>query len=327
MPGGPPEHGLPPRFRAAPPRPLSSGPEWAPAGASAGTDAPAKINLFLRILAREEGGFHCIETVFCGISLADRVEVTIGSESGIRLEVTGSVETGPPSQNLAVRAAEAFLGRLGKDRPLLIRLRKRTPAGAGLGGGSSDAAAVLRLLDRLHPAALSREQLLEIAAELGSDVPFFLAESPLALAWSRGERLLELPSLPARPLLIVHPPEPLPTPEAYTAFSARRGSYRPRPRIVFLSELAEWERVAAAAHNDFEEVAAERIPRVGEALRRLRRAGAIVALLSGSGSAVFGLFRSVEERDLAAAGFEKDELEPVSAETLEEWPTIETTSV
>ncbi|MBA2244718.1 MAG: 4-(cytidine 5'-diphospho)-2-C-methyl-D-erythritol kinase, partial [Gemmatimonadetes bacterium] len=165
--------------------------------------APAKINLWLRILAREESGYHSLETLFCAVSLADTVRISRAPE--LVFEVEGEIEVGPPERNLCVRAAERFYREMGRTPEVRIELVKRIPSAAGLGGGSSDAAATLRALNTLHGGPMPSDMLLQMGSELGSDVPFFLCGSPLALAWGRGERLLALPPLPPRPVLIAHP--------------------------------------------------------------------------------------------------------------------------
>lgn len=261
--------------------------------------APAKVNLRLHILAREAGGHHALETVFCALALADDVLVRRAGP-GVALAVEGDVDTGPPERNLARRAALAYHDALGEAPAVAIRLRKAIPSAAGMGGGSSDAAAVLRALDALHGAPLGRDALLQLAIGLGADVPFFLAGSALALAWGRGERLLPLPPLPARPVLVVHPGEAMPTAEAFAAVAAARGeAYRPVAARLDPAALASWEGVAAVAGNDFEAVVAPRIPLVPRALDALRAAGATVARLAGSGSSVFGVFPDARARDAA----------------------------
>jgi 4-diphosphocytidyl-2-C-methyl-D-erythritol kinase len=285
--------------------------------------APAKLNLRLVILAREAAGFHQLETLFCAVDLADDVEVATaaaddgaeddagaGDAGAIALVVDGA-DLGPPERNLAWRAAAAFraAARLDPALRIRIRLRKRIPAGAGLGGGSSDAAAVLRALDRLHPGALAPARLLGLAAGLGSDVPFFLSGAPYALAWGRGERLLPLTPPPAAPVLLALPPFPSATPAAYRALAGARaaaaGDVGDAAAVTAVAlppaaELGRWERIAALAVNDFEPVLFPAYP----LLRRLRQAlgesGARLALLSGSGSAVFGIFDDDERRARAA---------------------------
>lgn len=266
----------------------------------AAIEAPAKVNLRLRVLAREESGFHSLETVFCAISLSDQLRIVEGGP-GIRLHVEGGGDLGPPERNLAVRAAHAFFSEVGQSPAIEISLRKHTPSAAGLGGGSSDAAAVLVALNALHGDPLPRPRLLQLGIALGSDVPFFLCGSPLALAWGRGERLLPLPPLPPRPLLVAHPGEAMPTAEAFAAIAARRGAGGGgRAFSMDPADLASWEGVERIAENDFGPVLRERIPRLGEAEERLRAAGARVVLLAGSGSSIFGVFGDDASRDAAA---------------------------
>jgi 4-diphosphocytidyl-2-C-methyl-D-erythritol kinase len=262
--------------------------------------AQAKVNLRLCILAREESGYHAVETVFCAISLADQVAVTRG-DAGIRLTVAGGIDVGPPERNLAVRAAERFHREIGSAPAVDLHLTKHIPSAAGLGGGSSDAAAVLRALNALHGGPLPRAALLQIAIELGADVPFFLCGSPLALAWGRGERLLPLPPLPPRPVLIAHPGEAMPTAEAFREVAAlRAGAYAPEASLIDPGALRSWDAIAELARNDFEPVVLRRIPALAAGLTAMREAGACIALLAGSGSSIFAIFGSAEARDGAA---------------------------
>jgi 4-diphosphocytidyl-2-C-methyl-D-erythritol kinase len=262
--------------------------------------APAKVNLRLCILSREASGFHALETVFCALELADRVRLEPGG-AGIRLTVSGEVDTGAPERNLALRAAQVYYREAGLTPALELRLEKEIPAAAGLGGGSSDAAAVLRGLDALHGGAVPRERLLQLAIGLGADVPFFLCGSPLALAWGRGERLAPLPALPARPVLVAHPGTAMPTFDAFRALAALRGDVAaPVAALLDPRALASWEGVAGLARNDFEAVVVPRIPGLRTALDSLRASGAEPALLAGSGSCVFGVFAAEPARDAAA---------------------------
>jgi 4-diphosphocytidyl-2-C-methyl-D-erythritol kinase len=282
--------------------------------------APAKVNLRLRIMAREAGGYHSLETVFCALSLADTVAVTRGG-TGVRLEMQGPVDAGPPERNLAVRAAERFYREIGEAPAIDLHLSKLIPAAAGLGGGSSDAAAVLRALNALHGDPLPRETLLQLAIELGADVPFFLCGSPLALAWGRGERLMPLPPLPSRPVLVAHPGVAMSTADAFAEVAALRGGdYAPRAGLVDLAALSSWESVAALAENDFEPVGVRRIPVLGDGLDAMRAAGARVALLAGSGSSIFGIFDSPAARDSAVAPLDALGMRTWRAETLTGMP-------
>ncbi|MBW3571515.1 MAG: 4-(cytidine 5'-diphospho)-2-C-methyl-D-erythritol kinase [Gemmatimonadetes bacterium] len=284
--------------------------------------APAKANLFLRVLAREEGGYHALETLFCALSLADTVRVRRGAP-GLRLRVEGAVDTGPAERNLCVRAAERFYAALGEAPCVDIHLTKKIPSAAGLGGGSSDGAATLRALNAVHGEPLDRAALLRMAVELGSDVPFFLCGSPLALAWSRGERLLALPPLPARPVLVAHPGVGMPTAEAFRRIAERRGGgYAPEARSLPLDALREWDGVGALAENDFEQVVAEEIPFIHLAISALRQGGASVAMMAGSGSSVFGVFESEDARDATRERMRGLRMRAWAAETLEFVPAV-----
>lgn len=290
-------------------------------------EAAAKVNLTLRVLARRADGYHSLETVFCALSLADTVRVEAADE-GVELRIDGSPPTTSVDDNLVVRAARRF--GVGDDRGLAgvrLELIKRIPAAAGLGGGSSDAAATLLALRALveetgKPGAPpDRDALLGWGAELGSDVPFFLCGSPLALAWGRGERLLALPPLPSRPVLVANPGIALPTPDAFRALAASRGdAYAPPAAAIDLEELRSWEAIAAHAVNDFEPFAVSRIPVVGRAISALREAGATIALLAGSGASVFGVFPTEESRDAAEEPVRALGLRTWRAETLEKMP-------
>lgn len=287
---------------------------------SAAVDAPAKVNLRLCILAREESGYHSLETVFLAVSLADRVEVARGAP-GVAIEVDGGGDIGPPEKNLAVRAAVRFYAELGEEPAIDIRLAKRLPSAAGLGGGSSDAAAVLRALNALHGGVFDRPALLRMAIELGSDVPFFLCGSAMAVAWGRGERLMPIPPLPPRPVLIAHPGTAMPTADAFRRVAEiRGGSYAPRAALIDPSALSSWDAVAVLAVNDFEPVVVERIPILGRALGEMREAGARVAMLAGSGSSVFAVFDREADRDRALASVEALGMRCWRAETLDREP-------
>jgi len=285
-------------------------------------EAPAKVNLRLRVLAREASGFHSLESLFCAISLADTVEVRAG-EPGIRLEVRGGVETGPPERNLVVRAAERFHAALGAPPALDVALAKRIPAAAGLGGGSSDAAATLRALNALHGEPFGRAELLAMAAELGSDVPFFLCGSALALGWGRGERLLALPALPPRPVLVAHPGVAMPTGDAFRRIAERRGgAWEPEAFAFGLDLLGGWPGVSALAANDFEAPALEAIPALAAAREAMQAPGALVCLLAGSGASIFAVYPSTDERDDAERRVKALGMAAWTAQTLAEEPPV-----
>lgn len=263
--------------------------------------APAKVNLRLRVLAREASGYHQLETVFCALDLADTLEIErVGK--GIALEVVGA-ELGPPERNLVHRAARAFYDAAGIEPRVRIVLHKRIPAGAGMGGGSSDAASTLLALDALHGEPLGRAALMRLGASLGSDVPFFLCGSPLALAWGRGERLLALPALPARPVLVAAPDFPISTPDAFHAldrFAEEHGAPL-ESYAIQLATLASWHEIDSIAVNDFEPPTFARYPELARIRDTFLAAGADLALLSGSGSALFAVFPEADALERAAA--------------------------
>ena len=266
--------------------------------------ALAKINLTLRVLGRRPDGFHEIRTVLQTISLADRLEIAYTPGRGRRVEIETELP-GEPQDNLAVRAAEAVMERGRIRGAVQIRLEKRIPAGGGLGGGSSDAAAVLLTLPVLAGRNLGLDALHALAAELGSDVPFFLLGGT-ALGLGRGTEIHPLPDAPRLRGLLVMPDVAVSTAEAYRALG--RELTPPGAgcdtRIV---EALTWqlglgfsaERWAESAVNDFEEYAFGRHPALRRIAGKLRRAGARPVMMSGSGSSVFGIFERGEDLERA----------------------------
>jgi len=261
--------------------------------------APAKINLWLRVFGKDAKGYHAIESLFQLISVADELVV---ERTGSDVTLGGAPDAlGPAKDNLVVRAAERFFHASRKSGGCAIRLTKRVPWSAGLGGGSSDAAATLLALNHLHGRPLSTGDLLTVGADLGSDVPFFLTGAALALGWGRGERLLALPPLPPRPLLVVPPAAPVKTADAYAWIDRDRtaadtGEYA---AVVPVASLGSWDAVQRQSHNDFEAVVAGRLPQIGHWLDRLRETDAFLVRLAGSGGAVAALFDSARARDAA----------------------------
>lgn len=255
----------------------------------AAVEAQAKVNLFLRVLAREEGGFHQLETLLTRLELADSVRVATDTDAR-ELTVTGP-DTGPPERNLAYRAAAAFMQAAGWPRGFSITIEKRIPVRGGLGGGSADAGAVLRALNALAPKPLAAAELATLAFRLGADVPFLATELPLALAWGRGERLLGLRSLPAREVVLCVPPFGIETAKAFDWIAAARREAAPAaPRPLTMDDLDRWDGVARLAANDLEGPVLERHPELAAALGVLEGAGARIARMSGSGSTLFGVF-------------------------------------
>ncbi len=223
--------------------------------------AQAKVNLYLRVLAREEGGHHQIETLFQRLALGDAVRVRVGPAVRDRtLTCDGPAVPpeglGPVERNLAWRAALAYAEAAGWPDGFAVDVRKEVPVGGGLGGGSADAGAVLRCLNALAPTPLGAGDLLALAAPLGADVPFLTSEAPLALAWGRGERMLALRPLPARRAHLAVFAEGVPTGDAYAALAEwrRATDARARPALWTPGRLTRWDDVALVAANDFEHV-------------------------------------------------------------------------
>lgn len=261
--------------------------------------AHAKINLFLRILARERNGYHQIETAFARLDLADDLEAT-RTASGVTIDV-GGADVGPPDENLAVRGARAVLDATGRKFGVALTLTKRIPARAGLGGGSSDAAAALHAVNALAGNAVPRHELLQLAARLGADVPFFASGAALALAWGRGERLFRLPALPAAAALIAVPPVAVATPDAYQWWDAMNPEPATRGSIAFEAEvLASWGSVGRLGGNDFELPVFGRHPTLRALYEKLAGTKPYWVRLCGSGSAVAAVYRSERDRDDAA---------------------------
>jgi len=258
--------------------------------------ALAKLNLFLRVLSRDQDGYHGIETLLCLISLSDSIRAERRDGRGVTIEVTGA-QVGPDSENLAVQAAGRVLEATGNRFAVHLSLTKRIPIGAGLGGGSSDAAAVLHAVNRLAGDAVPRHELLQFAAQLGSDVPFFCSGAPLALAWSRGERMIRLPPLPATHVLLVTPAISIRTKEAYVWLdSARDASWRRGAVALDLDSVARWGDVARMAGNDFEAPVFNRHQEIRAAFEALVATRPLVCRMSGSGSTLFAIYRSDRDR-------------------------------
>lgn len=260
--------------------------------------AHAKTNLFLRILAREASGYHGIETLFTLLELADELVVQRIAQ-GIELEVSGT-DTGPTEDNLAYRAAALLLEATGRRFGVRIALTKRIPVQAGLGGGSSDAAATLHAVNALAQQAVPRHEILQYAARLGSDVPFFASGAPFALAWGRGERLFRLAPPPAAPVLLLIPPTGVGTKEAYERLDAAQLHEGRRGAIVLDADaLTTWGGIGRLGGNDFESVIFGDHPELKAAFERLAETGPLAVRLSGSGSALIAVYRNEASRGAA----------------------------
>jgi 4-diphosphocytidyl-2-C-methyl-D-erythritol kinase len=254
--------------------------------------SPAKVNLSLRVLGKREDGFHTVETRMCPISLADEVTVTLKGAG--KTELTCSDPTIPTNEsNLALKALHAFEQHLGHTSPWDIHLEKRVPHGAGLGGGSSNAAAVLLAANALSGTPFSARELAAIAAEIGSDVPFFLHGKPCD-ATGRGEMVTPVEHFPWQlPLVLLKPPFGIPTPWAYK----RWADSRDLPGVTYAEQVCAWGTMV----NDLERPVFEKwamLPTLKMWL--LDQPETQAALMSGSGSTVFAVARSAADASLLA---------------------------
>jgi 4-diphosphocytidyl-2-C-methyl-D-erythritol kinase len=265
--------------------------------------AYAKLNLDLKVLNRGEDGFHELRSVFQTISLHDTLEMafTPGRKSELSLDDSAGI-----ADNLVLRAARLLQEAAGDGGRIEMKLVKRIPMGAGMGGGSSDAAAVLLGLPVLAGWRIPMEILIEIGAELGSDVPFFLLGGT-AVALGRGTELYPLPEIPAAKVLVAAPGVPVSTPEAYRGLGRDgAGKLTEAERIQYIDSFQSrvWrlgESLSQAGggwkvENDFESVVFPRHPQLKSILNQLQRAGADPARMTGSGSAVFGVFKTESQR-------------------------------
>ncbi len=268
-------------------------------------NALAKINLGLEVGAKRRDGYHDITTIIVPLELSDLVRVSLG-RPGIRV-TTDSKEVPEAEANLAFQAADRFFQATGIKPSAGVKIRKRIPVGAGLGGGSSDAAAVLLGLNRLYYSPLSARDLRRIGLELGSDVPALLCRKPV-VARGRGERLRPI-RLPRLTVLLHLPGYPVSTKWAYSrldAFQSSRSTALTSPRLLpkILGQKVRNGELASAGSlvfNSFEPVVFERHPDLARAKRLLLEHGAWAAALSGSGSTVYGLVHRTGWQDPMAA--------------------------
>jgi len=282
--------------------------------------APAKVNFGLRIVGVRADGYHNLESVFAPLDWFDELSVVCRSASASRVNLSCSqaddalenasldVPDGP--ENLAHQAAALFLERAGRVASIEIDLVKRIPAAAGLGGGSSDAGAVLRALTQLWPEDLARSELEEVALSLGADVPFFLDPTP-SLVTGIGEAIQPVESFPALYLLLANPGELLATASVFRAWDSLSPSLTPaapgstlRALSVFLeSEFGQvghnWSFLKDLLMNDLEEAARHLCPEVAGLMSDMAECGAQSVSMSGSGATIFGVFDSLERAGAA----------------------------
>ncbi|MFA5515229.1 MAG: 4-(cytidine 5'-diphospho)-2-C-methyl-D-erythritol kinase [Desulfuromonadales bacterium] len=245
--------------------------------------APAKINICLHVCGRRPDGYHDLGMIMQRISLCDRIEVCLADQPGVRVVCPG-LPLGPGEENVAARAAERMLRLSGKGFGVEIGIEKKIPVAAGLGGGSSDAAAVLLALNDMLDLHLGRETLMREAAGIGADVPFFLFRHS-AWATGIGDVLTPFP-LPSVWYLLVNPGLAVSTAWVYGNF----GLTSPGPVAKMPGFPKTAEDLIRLLHNDLESVTISRYPLLAEIKELLLANGAIGALMSGSGPTVFGVF-------------------------------------
>jgi 4-diphosphocytidyl-2-C-methyl-D-erythritol kinase len=261
----------------------------------------AKINLHLRVLGRRADGYHEIRTVFQTITLTDRLTLRALDESRLELECDAP-DVPTDDSNLVIRAAKLLRERFNVARGASIKLEKSIPAGGGLGGGSSNAAVALAGLARLWEIETTREELRELGATLGADVPFFFTGGT-ARGTGPGTEIAPLADAPATSLLVITPRVKISTAEAYKSLNAPALTKENAPANLLVSRTeADFSAsLPASLANDFEPVVYRLHPEVGRARDALIEAGAKGALMSGSGSSVFGVFESSDEVERARA--------------------------
>ncbi len=252
-------------------------------------DAPAKINLFLEVLRRREDGYHDINSALQAVSLFDRLSFRVTAQPGISIEVLGNADLSPGEDNLVTRSFNMMRSRFDFKRGLSVALHKRIPVAAGLGGGSSDAAATILACNLLFNLGLSRSRMSELSLEIGSDLPFFFSHGQ-ALVRGRGEIVEEI-SLPLNYwLLLVNPGIAISTAASYAALKM---DLTKRQDGFSLPDCRDVQALVGALQlsgNDFEGVHRESCPVLESVRATLLDSGALLARMSGSGPTMFGVF-------------------------------------
>jgi 4-diphosphocytidyl-2-C-methyl-D-erythritol kinase len=277
----------------------------------ASLQALAKLNLSLKVLHKRPDGYHEIRTVFQTISLADTLQVEYEPSPRTDIDLQSSV---PIAGNLVERAARLVLEEMRMTGRLRLELDKKIPMGSGMGGGSSDAAAVLLALPALAGTRLPMPTLARLAIELGSDVPFFL-HGGTALGLGRGEELYPIEGPPSSTILVVAPEVSVSTPEAYRALARQLTSDALSSNLNTFQSFTWSLREGLSQggpENDFEEVVFREHPRLKRIKSTLLRSGAKPVLMTGSGSAIFGIFGRKADVENARRALRKERLFPVS---------------
>ncbi|MGE4518287.1 MAG: 4-(cytidine 5'-diphospho)-2-C-methyl-D-erythritol kinase [Desulfobacteraceae bacterium] len=256
--------------------------------------AYAKINLYLDIKGKRLDGYHMLETLMVPVSIYDEIDVELGRNgSGIKLESSGGFDCPCDESNTAFRAAEIFLRELKSSCGINIRIKKNIPSEAGLGGGSSDGANVLKGLNLLFDNPFSLEFLEEKAAEIGADVPFFIRSKP-ALCEGVGEIVSGHPGLEKKYLVLINPAKGLKTAEVYKNLNwGLTNRVKINKRLLFKDCLEAKENLS----NDLESAAEKMLPEIADIKNKLKCSGAEISMMSGSGPTCFGIYLDKKARD------------------------------
>lgn len=253
--------------------------------------APAKVNLWLNVVGRRDDGYHLLDSLVAFVDLADRIEARPDDRLSLALDGPLAETLAGEADNLVLKAARLLADHAGVAPRAALRLAKHVPVAAGLGGGSADAAAALRELVELWRVAMPEDELFDLAARLGADVPMCLA-GRTAFVSGVGDRLTWAPALPECAILLVNPGVALATRDVFAARSAAFSAVRPAPRPW--RDLADLVGVLADRGNDLTAAAISLAPPVGQVLEALGRTGARHAAMSGSGATCFALYDSPE---------------------------------
>ncbi len=272
-------------------------------------NARAKLNLYLRVVGRRADGYHLLDSLVAFCDLADTISVTPAGDLTLTIDgpLAGAIASEPADNNLALRAARALAGRAGVAPKAAIHLTKRIPVAAGLGGGSADAAATLLALVDLWRVAMPEEELFDLAATLGADVPMCLAGQTAQVS-GIGERVGPAVALPAAAVVLVNPGEPLPTPAVFTAH-ARVGAAHTlaAPLDAAPADVAALGRSLEARGNDLTNAARSVVPAIADVLGELSATrGCRVAQMSGSGATCFALYDDLDAAQVARTVIGRD---------------------
>jgi 4-diphosphocytidyl-2-C-methyl-D-erythritol kinase len=260
-------------------------------------DCPAKLNLTLEVVRKMKNGFHELRTIMVKLpQLKDELEIEIIPNENIIEIVCDNPNIPTDNRNICCKAVKIFLKKINKKVGVRIKIKKKIPVGAGLGGGSSDAAGVFKVLNQYFQEKISEKELIEIAAEIGKDIPFFFSKKDGALIGGAGEKILEEFNFNKGYFLIINPKIHISTPEAFSGIKENQwflgDTRRENISNIFLKSLKKENGFEKCLYNDFEISIERKYPVIKEIKQSLLAFGADGALMTGSGSTVFGWFRN-----------------------------------